>query len=73
MGEFAGDALEFNVAANAAVRREQVGEWSSARTETFGTARTTPRYAAEDTSEVVGKRSPARPAAFGRIANWANH
>jgi hypothetical protein len=55
------------------VRREQVCEWSGARMEAFGTLRTTPRHVAKDTGEVVGKSSSARPAAFDRITNWANH
>jgi hypothetical protein len=73
IGEFAREALDFNVAADGAVRSEQVGERSSARTETIGTSRTTPGDAAEDTGEVVEKSSPARPAALGRITDWANH
>jgi len=73
IGEFAGDALEFNVAADGAVGREQAGEWSGARMETIGTLRATPRHVAKDTDEVVGKSSSAGPATFSRITNWANH
>jgi 7-cyano-7-deazaguanine reductase len=73
IGEFAGEALNFNVAADGAVRSEQVGERGSARTETIGTSRTTPGDAAEDTGEVVEKSSSARPAALGRITDWTNH
>ena len=73
IGELAGEALNFNIAADGAVRREQVSEWSGARTETIGTSRTTPGNIAEDTREVVEKGSSARPAAFGGITNWADH
>jgi hypothetical protein len=38
IGEFAGEAFDFNVAADGAVRSEQVGERSSARAETIGTS-----------------------------------
>ena len=72
-GQFRGDALEFNVAADGAVGREQAGEWSGARMETIGTLRATPRHVAKDTDEVVGKSSSAGPATFSRITNWENH
>jgi hypothetical protein len=55
------------------MRDEQVCKRCGARTKTSRAPRTTPRHAAEDTSEVVEKSSSARPAAFGRITNRANH
>jgi hypothetical protein len=55
------------------MRDERVCKWSGARTKTSRASRTTPRHAADHTSEVVEKSSSARPAAFGRITNRANH
>ena len=73
IGEIASDALDFNIAANRTMRDERVCKWCGARTKTSRASRTTPRHAADDTSEVVEKSSSARPAAFGRITNRANH
>jgi hypothetical protein len=73
IGEIASDALDFNIAANRTVRHERVCKWCGARAKTPRASRTPPRHAADDTSEVVEKSSSARPAAFGRITNRANH
>jgi hypothetical protein len=73
IGEIASNALDVNIAADGTVSDERVREWCGARPKTPGTSRTTPRHAADDTSEVVEKSSSARPAAFGRITNWAIH
>jgi hypothetical protein len=59
IGEFACDALDLNIAADGAVSRKEVCEGSRAGTKAFGTSRTTPGHAAEDTGEVVEKRSSA--------------
>jgi len=42
LGEFRGDALDFNIAADGTVRGEQVGERCGARTKAPRTTRTTP-------------------------------
>jgi hypothetical protein len=53
LGKVTGDALELNVAADGAMRGEQVGERSGARTKPFGAARTAPGHASKDTGNVI--------------------
>jgi hypothetical protein len=72
-GELRGDALDLNVAADGAVRGEQVGERRGARTKARGTARTTPWNITQDAGEIVKESPSARAAALGGTTCWANH
>jgi len=72
-GEFRGDALDFNVAANGTVRGEQVGERCGARTKALRTTRTTPWNIAQDAGEIVKESPSARAAALCGTTCWANH
>ncbi len=72
-GEFRGDALDFNVAADGTVRREQVGEGCGARTKALGTTRTTPWNITKDAGDIVKKSPSARAAALRGTTCWANH
>ena len=72
-GEFRGDALDFNVAADGTVRGEQIGEGCGARTKALGTTRTAPWNTAKDAGEVVKESPSARAAALRGTTCWANH
>jgi len=72
-GEFRGDALYFNVAADGTVRGEQVGERCGARTKTLGTTRTTPWNITKDAGDIVKESPSARATALRGTTCWANH
>ena len=72
-GEFRGDALDFNVAADGTVRGEQVGERCGARTKARRTARTTPWNITQDAGEIVKEGPSAGAAALRGTTCWANH
>ncbi len=72
-GEFRGDALDFNVAADGTVRGEQVGERCGARTKALRTTRTTPWNITQDAREIVKQSPSARATALRGTACWANH
>jgi hypothetical protein len=73
LGEFRGDALDFNVAADGTVRGEQVGERCGARTKAPRTTRTTPWNITKDAGDIVKESPSARAAALRRTTCWANH
>ena len=72
-GEFRGDALDFNVAADGAVRGEQVGERSCAGAKALGATRTTPRNITKDAGDIIKESPSARAAALRGTTCWANH
>ena len=73
VGEVAGNALHFDIAANGAVRREQMSERCWAGTKARGAMGATPGYAAHNTREVVEHSSSTRAAALMGITSWADH
>ncbi len=73
LGEFRGDALDFNVAADGTVRGEQIGEGCGARTKALGTTRTTPWNITKDAGDIVKESPSARAAALRGTTCWANH
>ena len=72
-GEFRGDALDFNVAADGTVRGEQIGEGCGARTKALGTTRTTPWNITKYAGDIVKESPAARAAALRGTTCWANH
>ena len=72
-GEFRGDALDFNVAADGTVRGEQIGEGCGARTKALGTTRTTPWNITKYAGDIVKESPSARAAALRGTTCWANH
>jgi len=72
-GELGGDAFDFNVATDGAVRGEQVGERCGARTKALGTSRTTPWNITKDAGDIVKDSPPARATALRGTTCWANH
>ena len=73
LGEFRGDALDFNVAADGTVRGEQIGEGCGARTKALGTTRTTPWNITKYAGDIVKESPSARAAALRGTTCWANH
>jgi hypothetical protein len=73
IGKFAGDALDFNIAADGAVSCEKVTERSRAGTEANGTAGTSPGNGTDNAGEVVEQCSSTRAAASCGMTNWTVH
>jgi hypothetical protein len=73
VGQFGRDTFYFDIAADAAMRREEMGQRRGAGVETFGAARTAPWNDGGHAKNKVSESAPARAAAIGRITCWAIH
>jgi hypothetical protein len=73
IGKFAGDALDFDIAADGAVSCEKVTERGGAGTEAYGATGTSPGNGTDNAGEVVEQRSSTRAAASCGMTNWTVH